>query len=609
MDLGFAAGPEADGDWGDEDAPVEVSMLDEPAEPAPAGRPSRSRSRSPQPRPQELPPQLSLADAAPAPRQVGSVTDGLYAPKSKIHSNPRTKYFVIKSNNHKNLVLSVENNVWATQRKNEATFDEAMRDAPHVILLFSVNMSGCFQGYAKMVGRTGTSKKPDVFNGFGRPFDIRWLRLGDLEVADIAHISNPLNDNLPVKMSRDGQELPFEIGAQLCDMVDQLVYRSDPGNYVSDEHEAETGGFGPPAASARGAPPVHTQVPHHNTGAPMHSLAGAGGVPTPGWPGHLGAPGGPPAAPPPYGAWGPPGMPWGHPPYGAWGPMPGGNPGVPAVGSAWGLPVGGAAPYAESSYYSDSSDSSSSSSSSSEDDKKAAPLVEKSTGAPLLPELPRPAEVPVPALAEVSRKEPSKKQSKKEKASKRHHEASGLPVAINAPEVVAENPQNKRRDREKKHKKTSDKEPKPGKEAKTAGDETRSQKRRHEVTATGGANNKKEKRSKEAHDGKHSDKKQHRAHGQKAAGTKDDHRAHRRSRHGGEVAGVGQAHVPDHWLGAAPAHPHAAAPPPHMHGAPPGWPGYVHGHHPGHHHPRVTLTPAAAPRAPPMDWHGACPVR
>jgi len=59
-------------------------------------------------------------------------------------------------------------------------------------------------------------------------------------------MSNPLNENKSVKVSRDGQELPNDVGRQICQMVDQRVYNVDPAAYVTDESEPVTGGFGVP---------------------------------------------------------------------------------------------------------------------------------------------------------------------------------------------------------------------------------------------------------------------------------------------------------------------------------------------------------------------------
>jgi len=131
----------------------------------------------------------------------------------------------MKSSNHKNLVLSIEHKVWATPRGNQEKLNEAFRSAAHVILIFSVNGSGCFQGYAKMLTPVGQAAT-DVFEGFGRAFEVRWLRLDDLDFSEVSGILNPWNENKSVKISRDGQELPFAVGRQVCELVDQRVFEA-----------------------------------------------------------------------------------------------------------------------------------------------------------------------------------------------------------------------------------------------------------------------------------------------------------------------------------------------------------------------------------------------
>ena len=49
------------------------------------------------------------------------------------------------------LDLSVEKGLWATQRHNEGILDQAFRTSEEVYLIFSVNKSGEFYGYAKYV--------------------------------------------------------------------------------------------------------------------------------------------------------------------------------------------------------------------------------------------------------------------------------------------------------------------------------------------------------------------------------------------------------------------------------------------------------------------------
>ncbi|KAK8584131.1 hypothetical protein V6N13_109514 [Hibiscus sabdariffa] len=109
-----------------------------------------------------------------------------------------TRYFIIKSLNHQNIQLSIEKGIWATQVMNEPILEEAFRNSGSVILIFSVNMSGFFQG---VLGSNG-------------------LSLNHLPFQKTLHLKNPLNDYKPVKISRDCQELSQDVGEALCELLD-----------------------------------------------------------------------------------------------------------------------------------------------------------------------------------------------------------------------------------------------------------------------------------------------------------------------------------------------------------------------------------------------------
>ncbi|KAI4303479.1 hypothetical protein MLD38_039102 [Melastoma candidum] len=137
-----------------------------------------------------------------------------------------TRYFIIKSLNHHNIQQSIQKGIWATQVMNEPILDEAFNNSGRVILIFSVNMSGFFQGYAQMMSSIGW-RRDNVWsqgnarnNPWGRSFKVKWLQLNDLPFQKTLHLKNPLNDNKPVKISRDCQELPQDIGEALCELLD-----------------------------------------------------------------------------------------------------------------------------------------------------------------------------------------------------------------------------------------------------------------------------------------------------------------------------------------------------------------------------------------------------
>ncbi|XP_057524090.1 uncharacterized protein LOC130803884 isoform X1 [Amaranthus tricolor] len=138
-----------------------------------------------------------------------------------------TRYFIIKSLNHENIQLSIERGIWATQVMNEPILEEAFYNCHKVILIFSVNSSGFFQGYAQMMSSVGR-RRDNVWtqgtganNPWGRSFRVKWLRLSNLAFHKTLHLKNPLNEFKPVKISRDCQELPPEIGEALCQLIDR----------------------------------------------------------------------------------------------------------------------------------------------------------------------------------------------------------------------------------------------------------------------------------------------------------------------------------------------------------------------------------------------------
>lgn len=137
----------------------------------------------------------------------------------------QSRYFIVKSCNRENLEISVQQGVWATQRSNEAKLNEAFESSENVILIFSVNRTRHFQGCAKMTSKIGgfigggNWKYAHGTAHYGRNFSVKWLKLCELSFNKTHHLRNPYNDNLPVKISRDCQELEPFIGEQLASLL------------------------------------------------------------------------------------------------------------------------------------------------------------------------------------------------------------------------------------------------------------------------------------------------------------------------------------------------------------------------------------------------------
>lgn len=72
---------------------------------------------------------------------------------SSILSRFPKRYFILKSLTQYDLDLSVQRGLWATQKHNEGILDQAFRTSQDVYLIFGVNKSGEFYGYARMASR------------------------------------------------------------------------------------------------------------------------------------------------------------------------------------------------------------------------------------------------------------------------------------------------------------------------------------------------------------------------------------------------------------------------------------------------------------------------
>ncbi|KJP89700.1 hypothetical protein AK88_00660 [Plasmodium fragile] len=145
---------------------------------------------------------------------------------NSLYTSARTKFFLIKSSSDKNISISLNFNIWATTPKNEHKFVPAFTENDYVILIFSVNGSSKFCGYAVMRSMPGESKNSNVYFYYddkifrGRNFDIQWIRVVDVSFQEVSHLKNSLNENKPIKVGRDGQEIERMAGIKLCEVFE-----------------------------------------------------------------------------------------------------------------------------------------------------------------------------------------------------------------------------------------------------------------------------------------------------------------------------------------------------------------------------------------------------
>ncbi|ERN07697.1 30-kDa cleavage and polyadenylation specificity factor 30 [Amborella trichopoda] len=165
-----------------------------------------------------------------SPNQMQSMPNGLLNPINRVSAasplpQGQSRYFIVKSCNRENLELSVQKGIWATQRSNESKLNEAFDSSENVVLIFSINRTRHFQGCAKMTSKIGGYvggggwKYAHGTAHYGRNFSLKWLKLCELSFHKTRHLRNPYNENLPVKISRDCQELEPSIGEQLASLL------------------------------------------------------------------------------------------------------------------------------------------------------------------------------------------------------------------------------------------------------------------------------------------------------------------------------------------------------------------------------------------------------
>ena len=184
-------------------------------------------------------------------------------------SKLRDRYFVLKSLTLQDLQVCLRDGTWTTQPHNEAVLNEAFSSAGNVYLIFSVNKSGYYAGYARMtsaiprltsaeasissvekqgddsyvtsirtpptatapqgrivddsargsifweadveenekVGESTGGANDKAIPRLGRQFTVRWVSTAQVPFYATRGLRNPLNANREVKIARDGTEV------------------------------------------------------------------------------------------------------------------------------------------------------------------------------------------------------------------------------------------------------------------------------------------------------------------------------------------------------------------------------------------------------------------
>jgi len=151
----------------------------------------------------------------------------------------KARYFVIKSYSEQDVHKAIKHNCWCSTKdgnvKLHDAFVESQAQYP-IYLLFSVNSSGHFVGVAQMKSAVDFEKN---FPGWDQShkwkglFKLSWIFIKDVPNRELRHLKNEYNEGKPVPNSRDCQEVPGEVGAQVLEIFE--IYKNTTS--ILDDYE------------------------------------------------------------------------------------------------------------------------------------------------------------------------------------------------------------------------------------------------------------------------------------------------------------------------------------------------------------------------------------
>lgn len=228
----------------------------------PEGSPQESHSSLAAPSPESQAPPRQESQAPPQ-ESHAAPPQSLPSPR-KIHTPHQERYFVLKSCTKQDLDESFESGTWITQPHVQDTLDEAFRSGHAVYLIFSVNRSREYYGYARMTSSpldttsngiphaapaplegvrtiftpaTRTAPAGTIVEDPGRntifweaeresqnavlarPFRLAWCRRCPVSFQQVRGLKNQWNGGKEVKVARDGTELEPAVARTIVDLI------------------------------------------------------------------------------------------------------------------------------------------------------------------------------------------------------------------------------------------------------------------------------------------------------------------------------------------------------------------------------------------------------
>ncbi|KAM0451461.1 hypothetical protein ACHAO4_006136 [Trichoderma viride] len=140
----------------------------------------------------------------------------------------------VKSFNSINVDMAQRDGLWITKAENGPMLSFAFHQCKAVYLIFSINKSKAFQGYARMTTAPDPNIAPakwmsNISWKASYPFRIEWLNTRRTAFWTLGDLKNAFNDDAPVFVGRDGQEYPEDCGRKILEVLDQSSEESKSG--------------------------------------------------------------------------------------------------------------------------------------------------------------------------------------------------------------------------------------------------------------------------------------------------------------------------------------------------------------------------------------------
>ncbi|CAC5415951.1 YTHDF [Mytilus coruscus] len=139
-------------------------------------------------------------------------------------STKGARFFVMKTRIEGSLHDSIKLGFWCStiqgSRRVDCAFKERDGKGP-VYMFFSVSGSYQFCGMAQMMSPVdfNTYISGWEYSGFKGKFAVKWIYIKNVPNSVFRHIRLENNENKPVTMSRDTQEVPLEKGKQVLEII------------------------------------------------------------------------------------------------------------------------------------------------------------------------------------------------------------------------------------------------------------------------------------------------------------------------------------------------------------------------------------------------------